>query len=130
VEKFGIVYSLEHVKGSNGWGKTNLYTFQGDPNPNNPVGGLTIAEGGYVLGTASSGGSSRAGAVFRLMPSAQTEGGWNLVDLYSFGRPPDGGFPFGNLISKGGRSLYGMTQVGGTGQACHAGCGTVFEVTP
>ena len=55
--------------------------------------------------------------------------------LYSFGGPPDGGFPEAGLIDVNG-TLYGTTQLGGTyAYTCEdtsyyeVGCGTVFSIT-
>jgi hypothetical protein len=130
----GILYSLGHVKGhDHQWLETILYTFLGDPNPNNPVGGLTVTKDGYILGTANSGGAFFGGSVYQLMPPAKpgTDFGLlDLLDLYNFADSPDGAAPIGNMVSNGGTRLYGMTQVGGTGQACQGGCGTVYKVWP
>jgi hypothetical protein len=124
----GIFYSLER-NGGRDWVKTTLYTFLGDPSPNNPESGLTTTKDGDVLGTANSGGANFAGAIFRLMPP-KVGGKWGLVDLYDFDRPPAAAGPIGRLVSGGGDNFYGITEVGGTGQACNAGCGTVYEVSP
>lgn len=60
----------------------------------------------------------------------QAGGGWTLLDLYDFGRAPSAASPIGELVSDGTDNFYGITQVGGTGQACEGGCGTVYEVSP
>jgi len=126
---FGIVYSLKPNKANNLWVKTTVYSFLGGHNPDGPAGGLTITKGGDVLGTARGGGANFGGAVFRLMPPHQGSG-WSLLDLYDFGRAPAASGPIGELVSDGADSFYGITQVGGSGQACQGGCGTVYEVTP
>jgi uncharacterized repeat protein (TIGR03803 family) len=52
-----------------------------------------------------------------------------VVPLALFqGAPKDGALPRGDLVNVGD-TLYGTTVAGGTGN-CHAGCGTVFTVTP
>jgi len=51
---------------------------------------------------------------------AQTE-----TILYSFTGPPDGYYPWHNLIQDAAGNLYGVTYEGGT-----SGKGTVFELTP
>ena len=121
----GILYSLEHANSR--WVKTTLYTFSGYPSLSNPEGGLTITKDGDVLGTAVNGGAS-GGGIFRVMPPAGN--GWSILDLYNFGRAPAASGPRAELVSDGANDFYGITQVGGTGQACDGGCGTVYEVWP
>ncbi len=48
--------------------------------------------------------------------------------LYTFGNPPDGTSPAGNLIMDAAGNLYGTTYQGGI--YCRVGCGTVFELSP
>jgi uncharacterized repeat protein (TIGR03803 family) len=57
--------------------------------------------------------------VFKLTPTGQE------TVLYSFGLPPDAGFPVGRLVMDGQGNLYGATAFGGT-----HGQGTVFKLTP
>jgi hypothetical protein len=90
---------------------------------------LTLAKGGEVLGTARGGGADLGGALYRLIPP-HDGGEWSLVDIYDFGRAPAASAPIGELVSDGANSFYGITQAGGTGQACQGGCGTVYEVWP
>ncbi len=57
----------------------------------------------------------------------------NYEILYSFGAPPDGNYPGGNLIDVGG-TLYGTTRCGGGSYVCDAyppggNTGTVFSIT-
>lgn len=50
--------------------------------------------------------------------------------LHSFGgKPSDGAAPEASLIDVNG-TLYGTTLEGGANNACTAGCGTVFSITP
>jgi uncharacterized repeat protein (TIGR03803 family) len=127
--EFGIVYSLKPSKAKNQWVKTTLYSFGGGNNPGFPKGGLTVTRSGDVLGTASGGGATFAGAIFELMPP-KPGGEWGLLDLYDFGQPPAAAHPIGELVSDGSNNFYGITQSGGTGQACDGGCGTVYEASP
>lgn len=55
-----------------------------------------------------------------------------LTTLYSFTGGADGRQPlFGSLALDAKGNLYGTTWMGGfVSEACSAGCGTVFEVTP
>ena len=60
-------------------------------------------------------------------------GTWQEQVLYSFQGGSDGIQPGGVIFDKQGNmygNIYSTTQVGGTGQACYGGCGTVFELTP
>jgi hypothetical protein len=41
----------------------------------------------------------------------------------------DGAFPAGDIVLNAG-SIFGVTQVGGTGASCQGGCGTIFRATP
>lgn len=83
-----------------------------------PVAGLAYVKG-QLYGTTQTGGASGTwGAVY-----AVTTSGKERV-LHSFTGIPDGGTPlYSNLVNING-TLYGTTQVGGTGP------GTVFKVTP
>jgi uncharacterized repeat protein (TIGR03803 family) len=52
----------------------------------------------------------------------------SFVVLHSFAGPPDGAYPFADLIRDTSGNLYGTT--GGGGSACGIGCGTVFKLSP
>jgi hypothetical protein len=123
----GIFYSVQHV--NDRWVKTTLYTFLNDPSPNRPEGGLMAIKDGYLVGAAVDGGANLAGALVQLTPP-KPGGKWGLVDLYDFERPPAAAVPLGKLVPGRRDDFYGITQVGGTGQACNGGCGTVYEVSP
>jgi uncharacterized repeat protein (TIGR03803 family) len=126
--EFGIVYSLKPNKANNQWVKTTVYSFQGGDSPRVPQSGLTLTDDGEMLGTARGGGAGAGGALFQLTPAQG--GGWTLLDLYDFGRAPAASAPIGELCPHGANNYYGITQVGGTGQACQGGCGTLFGVSP
>jgi hypothetical protein len=49
--------------------------------------------------------------------------------IYSFQGGSDGSAPMSDLTLDAAGNLYGTTVSGGTGTACQAGCGTVFELT-
>ena len=49
--------------------------------------------------------------------------------LYSFGNPPDGYGPFGNLIMDAAGNLYGTTGGGGVYCSPFYSCGTVFKLS-
>jgi uncharacterized repeat protein (TIGR03803 family) len=53
--------------------------------------------------------------------------------LHSFTGPPDGGFPFANVILDQAGNLYGATLEGGSSSgdcADSGGCGTIFKIDP
>jgi uncharacterized repeat protein (TIGR03803 family) len=83
-----------------------------------PVAGLVMDAGGNLYGTASIGGSSQLGVVFKM-----TETGQETV-LYSFAGGADGANPEASLLMDSAGNLYGTTYAGGTN-----GVGTVFKVT-
>jgi uncharacterized repeat protein (TIGR03803 family) len=74
-----------------------------------------------LYGTASLRGPHGAGLVYAI----GLNGGYRVV--YSFGGPPDGSGPMGELIIKGG-NLYGTTYEGGN-YGNSGGWGTVFKLS-
>jgi uncharacterized repeat protein (TIGR03803 family) len=107
---------------------TILHTFGGYSalDASSPAASL-ILSGGYLYGTASSGGTQNAGAVFRLETSGS---GYSL--LYSFCSQTDcadGAYPMdlaGSLITDTSGNLYGTAANGGNG----LNAGTAFKLTP
>lgn len=113
----GIVYKLS--PSANGWTEAVVFLFaypfgHGEV----PAGTVTFDALGNLFGTASGGGQSGAGTVFRL---SSNEGG--KVRTFSFdgqdGRTPMAGV----LIDSKNAAIYGTTFAGGTAQA-----GTVFSI--
>ena len=84
-----------------------------------PAAGLIEDAKGNLYGTAATGGYKENGVVFRL----NTTGQEGVLHRFT-GYPGDGSRPVAGLI-QGGGSLYGTTQIGGSGN-----CGTVFKLTP
>jgi uncharacterized repeat protein (TIGR03803 family) len=82
-----------------------------------PFAGLVRDGAGNMYGTASSGGASNYGTVFKL-----NEKGKETV-LHSFTGGVDGGTPYASLVRDAAGNLYGTTYVGGTSRL-----GTVFKV--
>jgi uncharacterized repeat protein (TIGR03803 family) len=82
-----------------------------------PLNGLT-AGGQVFYGTASSGGTSNNGLVFKI----STIG--TVTVLHNFAGGIDGSNPQGSLIRDKAGNLYGTTTAGGA-----SGIGTVFKVT-
>jgi hypothetical protein len=123
----GTVFRLS--PGSDGsWTERVLHTFGTDGYQ--PQSGLLIDAKGNIYGTASGGGTSRGGTFFRLdRPTGG--GGWHRTILYNFTGDPDAAYPIGGLVFGKNNDIFGVTQLGGTGQNCGTGnCGTVFAIQP
>jgi uncharacterized repeat protein (TIGR03803 family) len=94
-----------------------IHNFTGGSDGANPLGGFFIA-GDELYGTASSGGSSGVGVVFRLNTSGEE------TVLHEFSGGIDGANPEGRLVMDKAGNFYGTTNIGGVSNA-----GTVFKVT-
>lgn len=94
-----------------------VHNFTDGGDGGNPVDGLMIDSRGDQFGTASSGGASGLGVVFKL------HGKNAEAVLHSFTGGADGATPNANLIEDAFGALYGTTAGGGA-----AGSGTVFRV--
>jgi uncharacterized repeat protein (TIGR03803 family) len=89
-----------------------------------PLAGLVQATNGNFYGTtASGGGSSISGTIFKITPAGV------LTTLHSFGINKDGKFPYAALVQATDGSFYGTTVEGGTNDTCDGACGTVFKIT-
>jgi len=79
---------------------------------------LIIDSAGNLYGTASAGGASGLGTVFKIDTSN------NYSVLHSFaGGSSDGSTPYGGLVMDSSGNLYGTTYLGGS-----AAAGTIFEI--
>jgi len=107
----GAVYKLE----PNGT-ETVLYSFTGLDDGRSPYGSLIRDPAGNLYGTATFGGASNRGAVFKL-DLAQT-----LTVLHSFAGP-DGQWPVAGLTRDSAGSLYGTASTGGAFQG-----GVIFRI--
>jgi uncharacterized repeat protein (TIGR03803 family) len=112
---------------------TTLYSFCSQSScmdGRSPLAGLVQAADGNFYGTASGGGASDGGTVFRITPSGE------LTTLYNFCSQngcTDGELPNGALVQAATGSLYGTTIYGGASSSCPNqpyGCGTLFEISP
>ncbi len=101
---------------TDGTGFTNLHSFSEDSDGALPQAGL-ILSGNTLYGTASAGGSSGQGTVFRVNTD-----GTGFTTLHSFTGGNDGGDPRAGLVLSG-NTLYGTASAGGS-----SGQGTVFSV--
>ena len=105
-----------------------IHNFSGGQDGATPYTGLTMDKAGNFYGTTYAGGSSKLGTVYRLKRSGSS---WVADGLYSFlGGADDGAQPLGRVIFGPDGSLFGTASVGGTGQFCSVGCGTVFNLRP
>ena len=101
-----------------------LYTFTGQADGAQPIGGLIRDSQGNLYGTTCCAGTHGAGTVF-MLDKAGTE-----TVLYSFcslPNCPDGDQPYASLIRDADGSLYGTTYFGGSTE-CSGGCGVVFKL--
>jgi uncharacterized repeat protein (TIGR03803 family) len=115
---FAMAFGVAAIISQEAHGQTFsvMYSFTGGKDGANPLAGV-VAASGNLYGTASSGGASGAGLVYKINAS-----GTQSV-VYSFTGGTDGADPESGLLLLGG-NLYGTTAAGGT-----FGAGTVFEVT-
>lgn len=108
---------------SDGSGFTNLCSFSGFQDGQNPLGGMVLA-GDTLYGTTSVGGNYVSGAIFKVNTN-----GLGLTNVYTFTATgesvftnSDGAQSFCTLLLAGG-TLYGTASIGGD-----SGKGTVFSV--
>jgi uncharacterized repeat protein (TIGR03803 family) len=112
---YGTVFAVN----TDGTNFTILHTFTNSPDGAFPVAGL-ILSGSTLYGTASSGGSSGYGTVFKINTN-----GTGFTNFYSFTGGTGGGNPQGGLILSG-TNLYGTTF---GNQNDSSDNGTVFRVS-
>jgi uncharacterized repeat protein (TIGR03803 family) len=96
---------------------TDVHDFTGSEGAN-PLNGLMIAANGVLYGTASSGGASGNGSIYRISPAGK------LAAVYSFKGGSDGSSPESFLIEDKSGNLYGTTYSGGV-----YGAGTAYRLT-
>ncbi len=123
--------------GANGWGTvfeiaptgtlTTLHSFCSRRNCTDgsfPYAGLVKATDGNFYGTASGGGDTGEGTIFKITP------GGILTALHSFDGS-DGAEPTASLVQATSGAFYGTTFYGGSNDSCRVddGCGTVFGLS-
>jgi len=94
-----------------------VHNFTGGTDGGNPVDGLTMSTTGILYGTASAGGASGLGVVFKVNAKGEEK------VVHSFAGGTDGATPNGGVILGKHDSLYGTTTAGGA-----SGQGTVYKV--
>lgn len=124
----GTVFELSPpVAGSGPWTYSVLYPFTGGQDGGQPLGGVIFdAAQTNLYGTASAGGVSQNGTVFRLSPPTGGSGPWTETTLYGFQADNDGKQPAAGLTFDLQGNLYGGTT-NGTGNSED---GIVFELSP
>jgi uncharacterized repeat protein (TIGR03803 family) len=124
LEQAGTVFRLTPpAKPGETWNQEVLFNFSGGRDGGNPTAGVIIANGGRLIGTASTGGNGplSGGVVFRLNPPASDGDPWSETVLTSFGGL--NGFRSLARPLQRGNILYGTTSAGGLN-----GVGTVFSL--
>jgi len=124
------------------WNEKVLYSFQGVPDGQLPMGGVVFDSAGNLYGATGQGGATDCsplgdcGTVFQLAPPEKQGDPWSETVLYTFKgqQQSDGDAPSGGLLIDSQGNLYGVTAYGGTGNCVllgvKAGCGTVYELSP
>ncbi len=120
----GVVFRLSPPYGLHN--RTVIYTFSGGKDGGTPFAGLIMDKQGNLYGTATSGGVSGAGVVFKLSPPY---GQGHEKVLYNFTGGADGGDPFAGVIMDSQGNLYGTTDSGGGSNVLN-GYGVVFKLSP
>src|SRR5207249_1841382 len=113
---YGTVFKLN----SDGTGFTVLKNFDNVTTGGNLYAGLIQGTDGALYGTASNGGSSGYGTVFKLNPD-----GTGFTVLKNFDNSTTGGYPYAGLIQGTDGALYCTAFNGGS-----SGYGTVFKLNP
>jgi uncharacterized repeat protein (TIGR03803 family) len=107
---------------------TTLHSFDGTDGAVPLAAGLVLGTDGNYYGTTFDGGAGDCeegcGTVFKLTPSG------TLTTLHSFNvNGEDGSQPAAALFQGTDGYFYGTTDLGGTGNACQSGCGTIFSLS-
>lgn len=114
----GAVYRLR--RSGSRWKESLLYSFQGQNDGQNPVGGVVLDKAGNLYGGTFDGGANGGGTVYKLSHSG---GVWTLTTLYSFTGSYGG--PYNKLTFDTKGNIYGATNSDGA-----HGAGAIFKLTP
>jgi uncharacterized repeat protein (TIGR03803 family) len=103
-----------------------IHTFTGKPDGLGAWAKPVADADGNLYGTATAGGASNEGCIYKVSPPAGGGGSWTETIIYSFkGGTTDGVAPAGVLIFDKAGNLYGTTATGGADSL-----GIVFELSP
>jgi uncharacterized repeat protein (TIGR03803 family) len=120
---WGTVFRFAPKPGG-GFSEAVIYSFQGGDDGFEPMAGIRFDKQGNLYGTATQGGKTGGGTVYRILAASHS-----FQIVYAFKATPDGFYPDSPLIFDAAGKLYGTNLYGGTGQACeNYGCGTVFMI--
>ena len=117
----GTVFRL--ALASSSWQESVLYAFTGGKDGAAPYAGLTIDSAGNLYGTASAGGSTGSGTVFKL---TQGSSAWTETVLHAFSGGWGGKAPLSDVILDAAGNLFGTTSQGGRAGSY----GVAFELLP
>jgi len=129
-EGLGVVFeAIPPAAGESAWTYHVIHRFQGGGDGSSPANGLAQGKDGVLYGLTAWGGETNCGVVYQLTkPTKSGTGTWEEAVLYTFGQngAPDGCKPENTqlLFDKKTGSLYGTTELGGTGY------GTFFRLDP
>jgi len=113
---FGTVFKIT----SKGKEKV-LHSFDGGNDGRFPTSGVAIAFDGTLYGTTPGGGQNIAGTLYSMNKKGK------LKVLHAFTGGSDGGNPVGVPLPGGAGEVYGVTFMGGAGDAS---VGTVYKLSP
>ncbi len=117
---YGYGTAFELSPGTDDWSETVIENFRYQDGVAGPSDRLLMDSAGNLYGTG--------GSAFKLSPGSD---GWSLGVLHEFTcRNGDGCEPYAGPIMDAAGNLYGTTAHGGNNNACGAGCGTVYELSP
>jgi uncharacterized repeat protein (TIGR03803 family) len=121
----GVGYGTVFKVNTDGTGFTNVYSFSGASDGNNPVSAGLVLYGNTLYGTTLAGGTNGFGNVYRV--NTDGKGFTNLYSFTDYAVTPfdtnsDGALPEAGLVMFG-NTLYGTTTAGGSGTD-----GTMFRV--
>jgi uncharacterized repeat protein (TIGR03803 family) len=119
----GTVFKMTLVSGN--WQLSVIHTFKGRLDGHYPS-GVTFDATGNLYGTTLYGGTSNAGVVYQLAPTAS--GPWTETLLYTFTGGHDGEWPSPRLTLDAAGNVYGTTWGGGI--STRFGFGTAFKIAP
>ena len=123
----GTVFKLTHTAST--WQHRALHVFTGLADGAQPNSPLTFDAAGNLYGTASGGGTSHFGTVFKL--TLQASGNYTFGYIHAFTGGTKGIEPVGSLVVDAAGNVYGATLEGGSQQpVCELfdGCGIVYEL--
>jgi uncharacterized repeat protein (TIGR03803 family) len=124
-ENVGTVFSLTPPSAPGGdWNQAVLHSFHIDTRGDGPE-GVVVSAAGILYGTAGGGYYPEEGTVYALVPPVSAGGVWRMEILYTFREGNDGSRPGSGVVIGSGRTLYGTTLTGGSGNA-----GTVYAMAP